>query len=228
MAKGIDAAAHKGSMFANSENGETIAVLGTGVDIPYPNENLELYEEIKQKGVIISEYPIGTSPQPQNFPRRNRIISGLSKGIIVVEANTKSGSLITAKMALEQGRDVFAVPGSPTDNRCAGPNLLIKQGAYLIENEFDILNIIDKQDNFKLSETSKSADFEHSKIKIDDNDIKKARKIILDSLNNSEVSLDEIIRETQLPLSSINYILLELELAGRIERIHGNKISLIV
>lgn len=227
MAKGIDASSHKGAMFANSEAGKTIAVLGTGVDIPYPTENEDLYEEIKRNGIIISEFPIGTTPQPQNFPRRNRIISGISKGIIVVEANTKSGSLITARMALEQGRDVFAVPGSPTDNRCAGPNLLIKQGAYLIENEFDILNVIDKDDSFELSENNRVGNFEHKKLEIDNNNIEKARKIILDSLNNSEVSLDEIVRETELPISTINYILLELELAGRLERTHGNKITLI-
>ena len=139
MARGIDSAAHKGAL---AGKGRTIAVLGCGLDTIYPPENKELYEEIVSKGAVITEYPFGTPPSGSNFPARNRIISGISLGVVVVEANEKSGSLITAKLALEQGREVFAVPGSIDSAGSRGTHKLIKQGAILIENVHDILDEI--------------------------------------------------------------------------------------
>lgn len=137
LAKGIDGVAHKSAVVAN---GRTIAVLGNGLDIIYPSENIMLATEIlKSGGAIISEYPLGERPQKQNFPERNRIVSGISKGIIVVEAKEKSGALITADFALEQGRAVFAVPGNINQETSIGTNKLIKQGANLITSYKDIL-----------------------------------------------------------------------------------------
>ena len=138
---GIDTYAHLGCLKVN--NGKTIAVLGSGLDIIYPKQNIELARQIiKLGGCIVSEYKIGTKPEKMNFPQRNRIISGLAKGVCVVEANEKSGSLITADFALEQGKDVFAVPGDITKATSAGTNNLIKEGAKLVTNYRDILDEI--------------------------------------------------------------------------------------
>ena len=126
MARGIDAVAHKGAMSTG-----TIAVLAGGADVIYPRENKEIYASIKETGLIVSEMPFGIQPQARHFPRRNRIISGLSLGVLVVEATHKSGTLITARLASEQGREVFAIPGSPLDPRSKGPNSLIKQGVMI-------------------------------------------------------------------------------------------------
>ena len=139
LAKGIDASAHKGALLAN---GKTIAVLGCGVDIPYPFENIELYKEIIQKGLVISEYIVATKPEAGNFPARNRIISGLSKGLLVVEATNKSGSMITVDFALEQGRSVYAIPGNINSKNSSGTNELIKQGAKLVTSYEEILEDI--------------------------------------------------------------------------------------
>lgn len=136
LARGIDASAHKGAL---SAVGKTIAVLGSGVDVPYPIENIELYKEISEKGLIISEYIVGTKPEARNFPARNRIISGLSKGLLVVEAARKSGSMITVDFALEQGRDVYTIPGNINSCNSIGTNELIKQGAKLVTSYEDIL-----------------------------------------------------------------------------------------
>lgn len=137
LAKGIDAIAHKGAILSG---GKTIAVLGNGLDIIYPNENINLAKEIlKTGGAIISEYPLGEKPQKQNFPERNRIVSGMSKGVVVVEAKEKSGTLITVDFALEQGRDVFVVPGNINQENSIGTNELIKQGAKLITSYKDVI-----------------------------------------------------------------------------------------
>ena len=139
MARGIDAAAHKGALYAQNQQGPTIAVLGTGIGEIYPRENETLYHMIEQQGLLLSEFPLSTKAQISNFPRRNRIISALAQGTLIVEAGLHSGSLITARLALEQGKDIFAVPGSPMESRSAGPNSLIREGAILTESADDIL-----------------------------------------------------------------------------------------
>src|SRR5438874_3516807 len=134
MARGIDAAAHIGALDSGS-----IAVVAGGIDVVYPEENRGLYDALCQQGTVVAELPLGTEPQARHFPRRNRIISGMARGVVVVEAAAKSGSLITARFALEQGREVFAVPGSPLDPRCRGCNDLLRNGATLTETAADIL-----------------------------------------------------------------------------------------
>lgn len=136
LARGIDTAAHEGVL---QEGGHTVAILGCGVDVIYPPENRRLYGELAERGAVVSEFALGTRPVPENFPRRNRIISGISRGVLVVEATEKSGSLITAQFALDQGRDVFAVPGNITSAGSMGTNRLIKQGARLVESVEDIV-----------------------------------------------------------------------------------------
>jgi DNA processing protein len=137
MARGIDTAAHKAAL---AEEGATVAVLGCGVDVLYPSENRRLYEEIRRRGLLLSEFPIGAPAYPQNFPIRNRIVSGLSLGVVVIEGAQHSGSAITAKLAMDQGREVFAVPGNITSKMSWGPNLLIKDGAKLVQEWTDVTN----------------------------------------------------------------------------------------
>ncbi|HEX3682383.1 MAG TPA: DNA-processing protein DprA [Bryobacteraceae bacterium] len=137
MARGIDTAAHKAAL---AEEGDTVAVLGCGVDVLYPAENRKLYEEIGRRGLLISEFPLGAPAYPQNFPIRNRIVSGVSLGVVIVEGAQHSGSAITAKLAMDQGREVFAVPGNITSKMSWGPNLLIKQGAKLVQEWTDVTN----------------------------------------------------------------------------------------
>jgi DNA processing protein len=136
MARGIDTAAHRGALAAS---GRTIGVLGCGIDVIYPPENRGLFGEMAERGALLSEFPLGSTPTPANFPRRNRLISGLSRGVLVVEAAERSGSLITARFALEQGREVFAVPGAANSSSSRGSNRLIKEGATLVENATDIM-----------------------------------------------------------------------------------------
>ena len=136
MARGIDTAAHKGAL---ARGGDTVAVLGCGVDVVYPSENRKLAAELAVKGLIMSEFPMGAMAFPQNFPIRNRIISGMSVGVLVVEGAQYSGSAITAKLAMDQGREVFAVPGNITSKLSWGPNLLIKQGAKLVQDWNDVI-----------------------------------------------------------------------------------------
>lgn len=229
MARGIDSAAHKGAMYARNQQGETLAVLGTGVDIPYPSENTTLYDQIVAQGAIISEFPLGSPAQANNFPRRNRIVSSLSLGTLVVEATLHSGSLITARLALEQGKDIFAIPGSPQDARALGPNKLIKDGAVLVENAEDILEVLSinnqKQINQYVDNLQKNADI--PQIKISDEPQNVGDVSVIDYLTPEGVSVDEIIRASGLSASEISLALLELELSGRIERQVGNKVALI-
>ena len=224
MARGIDTAAHLGSI----ETG-TVAVIAGGIDNIYPRENENLYHDIAKKGVIISEIPFGIPPHGGNFPQRNRIISGISLGAIIVEATLRSGTLITARFALEQNREVFAVPGSPFDPRCQGTNRLIKQGAKLIENIDDILEeliiITGRSDNLKLMEPI-SADFAgFSKKSPNESEIESARKLILSKIDYTPISADEIIAELQIPAQIVSIVLVQLELADRIES-RGGKICL--
>jgi DNA processing protein len=220
MARGIDAAAHNASLATG-----TIAVLAGGVDIVYPEENRGLYDKLTETGCIISDMPLGLEPFSKLFPRRNRLISGLSLGVIVVEAALQSGSLITAKMALDQGREVFAVPGSPLDPRSTGTNDLIRQGAILTEKAADVLNHIHAIP--RLLAEPPANDFFGSSSPIDEKVLSDARVKILENLSPSPVSVDELVRQCFVSASVVLTVLLELELSGRVERQVGNKVSLI-
>ncbi len=220
LARGIDTAAHLGSI----ETG-TIAVIAGGIDNIYPKENENLYYEIAKKGVIVSEIPFGMPPHGGNFPQRNRIISGLSLGVVVVEATLKSGTLITARLALEQNREIFAVPGSPFDPRCQGTNRLIKQGAKLIENVNDIIEDLiiatDQTNNMKFMEPESAGFSGFSTRKPSEDDIDRARKLILSKIDYTAISADEIIAELQIPAQIVSIALVQLELADRIENKNG-------
>jgi len=220
LARGIDTTAHHNALQTG-----TIAAVAGGVDIVYPKENQTLYEQIIETGCVVSEQPLGSQPKSHLFPKRNRIISGLSLGIVVIEATKRSGSLITARMAIEQGREVFATPGSPLDPRAAGPNGLIKQGAQLVENVEDILVNLNSH-QLRLCEHSHD-EFEDKPIIIDENSLKTAREKILMNLSTSPIEVDELVRQCQMSLPLVLTILLELELAGRLDRQAGNQIALI-
>lgn len=224
LARGIDAAAHEGALA-----GGTVAVNAGGVDAIYPPENAKLYEAIVTAGAVVSEMPPGEQPQARHFPRRNRIVSGLAIGVVVVEATARSGSLITARMALEQGREVFGVPGSPLDPRSEGPNRLIRDGAKLVERAADVIDEVNDLLRRPLGEPP-PRDFggrPPSALDIDDAAMDKARAAVTESLGITPVTVDEIIRQCQLSPSMVSQILLELELAGRVERHPGNQVSLV-
>jgi len=219
LARGIDTEAHKASLAYG-----TVAVVAGGVDIVYPPENRELQARIFEEHCIVAEAPLGTEPMARHFPRRNRIISGLTPGVVVVEAAKHSGSLITARMALEQGREVFAVPGSPLDPRAQGTNGLIRDGATLTETADDVLRVL----------TSRPISRRHSPPeplplpeRNGEPEIEDARKVILEALSPVPVAVDELVRDCQVSLPVVLTILLELELAGRLERQAGQRVSLV-
>jgi DNA processing protein len=222
FARGIDTAAHEGALATG-----TIAVMAGGIDVIYPEENKSLYEQIKEQGIIIAESPLGTAPKPQHFPRRNRIVSGMSSGIIVVEANLKSGSLITARMAGEQGRDVFAVPGHPYDPRASGPNALIRDGAILVRNAQDILDHINAFKSGFFGEGPQPVPDFIQPIRNPETISEDIRQSIIENLSYSATPVDEIIRTCQLNIGVVQVVLLELELAGRLKRLLGNAVSLL-
>lgn len=217
LARGIDTAAHEGAIDA------TVAAVAGGVDVIYPRENTDLYRRIRDRGAIISEMPFGTQPQARHFPRRNRIISGLSMGVLVVEAALRSGSLITARLAGEQGRDVFAVPGSPLDPRCKGPNDLIRKGAKLTETAEDILSEFPPEaaarplPPFHTGQAGTVIDLPEASGSLPDR--------ILARLGPAPVSVDDIVRESAEPAGLVRGALLELELAGQIERQPGDFVA---
>jgi DNA processing protein len=221
LARGIDAAAHWGAV----ESG-TVAVVAGGADVVYPEENRELYERVVERGAVIAEPPIGTVPQARHFPRRNRIISGMSLGVLVVEAAAHSGSLITARLALEQGREVFAVPGSPFDPRCRGTNDLIKKGAALVESADDVIDHLQGQLARPLAERRRDLFRAAPTPAPSENELDRAREAVLERLGYSPVPVDELVRQCHLSPAIVVTILLELELAGRLERHPGNQVSL--
>lgn len=219
LARGIDKAAHDGALLAD---GKTMAFIGTGIDIVFPPENAKLHDEIAERGVIFAEMPAGTPPLAQNFPRRNRLISGASLGVLVVEAALKSGSLITARMAAEQGREVMAVPGSPLDPRCHGSNDLIRQGATLVERIDDILAVIAPQ-----RQAAPQAPIRPvvSPVPVADDDLARAHAELDRLLSPNPVEIDDLIRLSGLPSATILMVLTEKELAGRVLRHPGGKVS---
>jgi DNA processing protein len=267
MARGIDGAAHAAALQCKHDaGGRTIAVLGGGVDVVYPREHQDLYTQLCEQGCVVSEMPPGLQPQARHFPRRNRIISGLSLGTVVIEAGRNSGSLITARFAAEQGRDVFAVPGSPTDPRAAGPNSLIRDGAILCDSADVILDALRtaeqnshlfeqnhtfntaardatsdtsaeayqeitaslEQDaiTFGAKKATQSIELEEFSDKTDNKeDTDKEMEKLFDLLSPSPLLIDELIRTSDLPAEQVSTILIELELAGRVERHPGNRVS---
>jgi DNA processing protein len=222
LARGIDTSAHIGSLATG-----TIAVVAGGIDIVYPEENKNLYEEIKEKGLIVADTPLGVPPIAQSFPRRNRIVSGLSKGVVVVEATMRSGSLITARLAGEQGRDVYAVPGHPFDPRAQGSNHLIREGATLVRGADDILEAIKSFPMRHLSEPKQPQPLFNIELSGDVDPPENAHDIIFGHLSFTPVAVDELIRTCLLSISVVQLALLEMELAGRIKRHPGNRVSLI-
>jgi DNA processing protein len=223
LARGIDAASHKASLRTG-----TVAVLAGGLDHLYPEENIPLSEEIVANGgALLTEMPIGWEPRARDFPRRNRLVSGLSLGIVVVEAAKRSGSLITARLALEQNRDVFAVPGSPLDPRAEGGNALIQQGAKLITNAEDIIETLSEADPSRTTLLEPDWEPDYSDLPLDEGlPTADDRSRLIDALSVTPVQVDAVISQTGLPVSSVQTLLLELDLAGRIEWSSGQLVAL--
>jgi DNA processing protein len=214
MARGIDGVAHDAAL---NSGGRTIAVLGSGVDRAYPPEHQKLYHRISENGAVISELPLGAAPLAFNFPARNRLISGLSAGVVVVEATEKSGSLITAAVALEQGREVFAVPGEVGSSRSRGGHRLIRQGAKLVENVDDILEEIAPQ---LVAPNRQSAALRTLPV-----DAQPETRKIFDLLQERSLHIDEVIEASGFSTSRVSQILLELELQGFLRQLPGNRYS---
>ncbi len=218
LARGIDQAAHR----ATIESG-TVAVLAGGHDRIYPPEHEDLLATLLERGGAISEMPLGHVPRARDFPRRNRLISGASLGVVVIEAAHRSGSLITARMAAEQGREVFAVPGSPLDPRAAGTNDLIKQGAALVTEASDVINAVSPIMERPVALSASEPDGEPLDFDAGANE----RTRVVDLLGPSPISLDDLIRMSELSATIVRAVLLELELAGRLERHGGGLVSLV-
>ncbi len=246
LARGIDAAAHEGAI----ETG-TVAVVAGGVDVVYPRENAALTARIAAEGAIVAEQPLGLQPQARHFPHRNRLISGLARAVVVVEAALRSGSLITARLAAEQGREVLAVPGSPLDPRARGSNSLIKDGAWLVESVEDVLAALGPLGTPAVPRAAPVATPSPQRaplhgagapagppgpdggsvpprIGADDADLAAARAKVLELLGYSPATVDELGRRAHLSPAVLAALLLELELAGRVERHTGGQISLII
>lgn len=221
MARGIDAAAHVGALSA----GRTVAAIAGGIDVAYPPENAALQQRVAEHGAVVAEAPFGTAPQARHFPRRNRVIAGLSLGVVVVEAAPQSGSLITARIAQDEGREVFAVPGSPLDPRCRGSNDLIRSGATLTETAADVLaNLPDHPASRQpsvagLAEPQAEFDALPNPAAV--------RRRVLELLSNSPTAVDDLVRRCQFSASAVLVALLELELAERVEMLPGNQVSLV-
>lgn len=227
MARGVDTAAHKGALDAG---GKTVAVWGTGIDVIYPKENKKLAENIVASGgTIVSEYPLGTFPAPQNFPIRNRILSGMSIGVLVIEAAEYSGTRITARCAMEQNRDVYAVPGNVTNKNAWGPNTLIKQGAKLTATWEDVWEDLPSEIRLQLENELCAGGKDESKIAesaslFSNKPLPEHEQTVLDRLRHDEsVQLDELIEqlESELGSAEIFTALFELELAGRVRQLPG-------
>lgn len=216
MARGIDAAAHRGALKAG---GRTVAVMGCGIDNTYPPEHRKLRDAIENQGTVVSEFPLGTPPLPFNFPRRNRIISGLSYGVIVTQATIKSGSLITARFALEQNREVFAVPGSVKDGKHEGPHGLIKQGAKLVENVGDIIQELLPQLDESFQDQVKNAASQPVQALPD---LSTQEKEVFNLVTDTPTSVDEVLAQARFLPAEVMGILLALELKGVVQQMPGS------
>ncbi|HEX3755882.1 MAG TPA: DNA-processing protein DprA [Rhizomicrobium sp.] len=217
MARGIDSSAHEAALPSG-----TVAVLAGGVDVIYPPENEALYNAIRECGAVVSEMRLGEAPQARHFPRRNRLISGLARGVVVVEAAERSGSLITANYALEQGREIFAVPGSPLDPRAKGCNRLIREGATLTEGAEDVMAVLSPM---------LGGDFREPAVPVSpplaeewETQADGIRAAVEEALSAAPVAIDELIRQTGAPAAAILTVILELELAGRCIRQPGGRV----
>jgi DNA processing protein len=211
LARGIDASAHEAALATG-----TVAVLAGGIDQIYPPQHADLQRAVAERGLLLAETPLGTPPISRSFPRRNRIVSGLSAGVIVIEAAERSGSLITAQRALEQGREVFVVPGSPMDPRYAGSNTLIRDGAILVRDANDIISVFGKP-QVDRQPPEKPKQIPHDS----------ATAAVLSELGSIPTAVDELVRRCQVSAATVTEVLLALELDGRLERHRGNRVSLI-
>jgi DNA processing protein len=231
LARGIDAAAHIGALLT----GQTVAAVAGGLDVAYPPEHTGLQEKIAAKGAVVSEAPLGTAPQSRHFPRRNRIIAGLSLGVVVVEAALRSGSLITARLAQDAHRELFAVPGSPLDPRCHGTNDLIRQGAHITESAADVLaNLPDHPDRQGLARTPLFARAAapgmaepRTAAPWPEEDLGQVRAELARLLSPAPTAIDELIRRSQFPPGAVMGALVQLELGLRVEMLPGNRVCLL-
>ncbi|MBU6449376.1 MAG: DNA-processing protein DprA [Rhodospirillales bacterium] len=220
LARGIDTAAHEGAL----RGGRTIAVIAGGLDSPYPPENQDLQRRIAETGAVVAEAPLGTAPIGRHFPKRNRIIAGLTLGLVVIEAAPRSGSLLTARLAAEAGREIFAVPGSPLDPRARGGNDLIRQGAHLTETADDVLANLPARRTPPQGFAEPPPLWEENQAP--EEELHRARREIPALLGPEPVGVDEIARRCQLSITSIRAVILELELAGRAECLAGDRVVL--
>ena len=226
LARGIDTAAHTGAM----HTGRTIAAVAGGVDMPYPPENAALQARIAANGAVITEAPLGTAPQSRHFPRRNRLIAGLSLGVVVVEAARNSGSLITAQLALDADRAIYAVPGSPLDPRCNGSNDLLRAGATLVTQASDVLEVLPDRPAampVRLQAGFAEAPALWSAPPDSPPDMMRARHSVAALLGPEPTLVDDLVRRCQFSASTVMAVLLELELAGRVETMTGHRVALL-
>ena len=222
LARGIDSAAHRGAL---EGRGKTVAVLGSGLNVIYPRENQRLAEQIAQSGAVISEFPLGTGPTPENFPIRNRIISGLALGVVVVEAAEYSGSLITARLAVEQNREVFAVPGNITSAQSFGPNHLIKQGAKLVDQWMDVIEEFPREIRMQLLPPAEASEGELRTAEASSlfaESLKPEQKAVFEALRADQaLFVDDIVGTARLPQPQVLAALLELEMNGLVRQLPG-------
>jgi len=228
LARGIDAAAHAGAL----ATGRTVAVVAGGIDVPYPPEHAAMQRRIAETGAVVAEAPLGTTAQARHFPRRNRIIAGLSLGVVVVEAALRSGSLITARLAQDAGREVFAVPGSPLDPRSRGTNDLLRQGAILTETAADVLDNLPQNparqatlDGPVAPQAGLAQPWAEPPEPFPD--LSLVRSHVIDLLGPAPTPIDDLVRRCQFSAAAVMVVLLELELAGRIETLPGNRVALL-
>lgn len=219
LARGVDTAAHVGAL----HHGSTIACIASGIDIAYPSENRALQARIAEKGAVVSEMPPGTEPLGRHFPRRNRIIAGLSLGVLVIEAAPQSGSLITARLAVEAGREVFAIPGSPFDERARGANALIRTGAHLVERAEDVIAQLPQQAIRPPAPAPSGFSAPETRTIIPES----ARAELLSLLSVAPCDVDDLIRRCHVPAPAVVSLLLEMELAGLVENLPGGRVALI-
>lgn len=223
LARGIDTAAHRGAL---ESGGITLAVMGTGLDLIYPKENRKLSEEIATHGALLTELPLGSPPLPQNFPFRNRVISGMTLGVLVVEGAERSGSLITARMAYEQGRDVFAVPGNITSSKSFGPNYLIKDGARVVQTWRDVVEEFPSEIKSSILARERPEQLNLG-LDMDDFSLSEVDRELLGSLKSDEpVHIDQLILKVKLTPGELMSALLKLEMMERIKQLPGKSFVL--